>query len=39
MALKTRNYRFKGINPHKERNRFWLMIVIALLIGAVIYYL
>jgi hypothetical protein len=37
--MKQRNYRYKGIDPGKEQKRFWLMIVIALLLGAIIYYL
>lgn len=34
-----RNYRYKGINPGKEQRLFWIMIVIALAIGAAIIFL
>jgi hypothetical protein len=37
--MKQRNYRYKGIDPDKEQKRFWLMIVIGLLLGAIIYYI
>jgi hypothetical protein len=36
--LKPRNYRYKGINPGNEQKRFWLMLLIAFAICAVIYY-
>ena len=38
MAFKQRNYRFKGINPGKEQRRFWILILLALAIGAAIIY-
>ncbi len=39
MAYGQRNYRFKGINPRNEQKRFWILIIIALAIGASIVYL
>jgi hypothetical protein len=39
MAFKQRNYRFKGINPAKEQRRFWILILLALAIGAAIVFL
>ena len=38
MDFGRRNYRYKGINPGREQRRFWLLIVIALAIGAAIIY-
>ena len=38
MAFKQRNYRFKGINPDKEQRRFWILMLLALAIGAAIIY-
>ncbi len=38
MAYGQRNYRFKGINPGNEQKRFWILIVLALAIGAAIAY-
>jgi hypothetical protein len=37
--LKPRNYRYKGANTTSERNRFWLMIVIAVAIMIALSYL
>jgi hypothetical protein len=37
--IKQRKFRFKGTDPGKEQKNFWLAILIALLLGAVIYYL
>jgi len=39
MQFKTRNYRYKGINPGNEQKRFWITILIAIAIGAAIIYL
>ena len=38
MEFGRRNYRYKGINPGKEQRRFWILILIALAIGAAIIY-
>ncbi|WP_255534864.1 hypothetical protein [Pedobacter sp. SYSU D00535] len=38
MEFKTRNYRYKGVNPGNEKNNFWLMVLIALVICAAIIY-
>ena len=38
MEFKRRNYRFKGVNPATEQKRFWILIFIALAIGAAIIY-
>jgi len=38
MALKTRNYRFKGINPAKEQQRFWILVLITIAICVAITY-
>ncbi len=37
--LKPRNYRYKGTDPGKEKKRFWLMMLIAIAIMALLYYL
>ncbi len=39
MLPKPRNYRYKGINPGSEQKRFWLLMLIGLLLGAAIIYL
>lgn len=33
-----RKYRYKGVNPGNEQKRFWLLVLIALAIGAAIVY-
>lgn len=38
MDFGKRNYRYKGINPASEQKRFWILIIIALAIGAAIIY-
>jgi hypothetical protein len=38
MEFKTRNYRFKGINPAKEQRRFWILVTITLAVCAAIAY-
>ena len=38
MAFGRRNYHFKGVNPGNETRRFWILILIALAIGAAIVY-
>lgn len=38
MEFGRRNYRFKGVNPGSEQKRFWILILIALVIGAAIIY-
>ncbi|TQM52542.1 hypothetical protein BDE36_4363 [Arcticibacter tournemirensis] len=35
----TRNYRFRGGNTGSEQKRFWIFLVIGLLIGMAIVYL
>jgi len=39
MAFGKRNYHYKGVNPENEQKRFWILILIALAIGAVIVFL
>ncbi|MDB5013706.1 MAG: hypothetical protein JWQ25_1908 [Daejeonella sp.] len=39
MTLKTRNYRFKGINPGKEQRRFWILILLTIAVCIAITYL
>ena len=38
MDFGRRNYRYKGVNPGREQRRFWLLVIIALAIGAAIIY-
>jgi hypothetical protein len=38
MDLGKRNYHYRGVNPGKEQRRFWILILIALAIGAAIIY-
>jgi hypothetical protein len=38
MDFGKRNYRYKGINPGKEQRNFWILITVALVIGAAIIY-
>lgn len=38
MQSYKRKYRFKGVNPDNENKRFWILIIIALAIGAAIVY-
>lgn len=38
MQSYKRKYRFKGVNPGNENKRFWILIIIALAIGAAIIY-
>jgi len=38
MSFGKRNYHYKGVNPGNEQRRFWILIVIALAIGAAIVY-
>lgn len=38
MDFGKRNYRYKGANPDKEQKNFWILIFVALLIGAAIIY-
>lgn len=39
MQFKPRNYKYKGIDTGDEQKRFWIFLVIGLLIGAAIIYL
>jgi hypothetical protein len=34
-----RDYHFKGVNPGTEQKRFWLVVLLGLLIAAAIVYL
>ncbi|MGV3706078.1 MAG: hypothetical protein ACO1NU_11940 [Arcticibacter sp.] len=39
MAFKPRQYRYRGADPGSEQKRFWIFIVIGILISAAIMYL
>lgn len=38
MAFKPRQYRYKGADPDNEQKRFWIFILIGILISAAIMY-
>lgn len=39
IPFKPRNYHYKGVDSGSEQKRFWIMIVIGILIGLAIIYL